>query len=330
MNYGLKRVYNFVIVTYLMFLRKEPFMKNFWKYAKYIRLIFNNMVIRIFFRRPKMNKKYYASLCTIFKNEAPYLKEWVDYHLIVGFEHFYIYNNFSDDNYKEVLEPYIKKGLLTLIEWPIPAGQTLAYNDCVEKFSDESHWIAFQDADEFAVPVKYNNIKDWLKKFEKFPCVLGFYRNFSSNGVIHEDYKYVIETFTSCTKFKSPSMFLNTYHTKKIKYFKLTHFARFKFFNKVCAQYPAVFCGLTDEIKSPEFQFNHYYCKSYDYFVNKKMTRGDAYRIDLGRSLNDDFYRTELESMNKNFVIFKYLTKLKMFDLEEYCKEKELSKKSPE
>jgi len=305
-------------------------MKKLGKYAVYLRLLFNNLVIRLFFRRPKMNKKYYASLCTIFKNEAPYLKEWVDYHLIVGFDHFYVYNNFSDDNYKEVLAPYIEKNLLTLIEWPIKAGQTQAYNDCVEKFSTESDWIAFQDADEFAVPVKYNNIKDWLKKFEKFPCVLGFFRNFSSNGILHEGYEYVIDTFTSCTKFKSPSMFLNTHFSKMIKAFRIAHYARFKFFNKICAQYPAVFCGLKDEIKDPEFQFNHYYCKSYDYFVNKKMTRGDVYKLGYQINLDDDFYRVELGAMYKDFTIFKYLTKLKTFNFEEYCKEKELSEKSPE
>ena len=296
-------------------------MKKIEKYLQYLRIISNNFIIKTFFKSPTMNKKYYVSLCTIFKNEAPYLKEWVDYHLIVGFDHFYVYNNFSGDNYKEVLAPYIEKGLVTLIEWPIKSGQTRAYNDCVKKFSDESDWIAFQDADEFAVPVKYNNIKDWLKKFEKFPCVLGFYRNFSSNGILHENYKYVIETFTSCTKFQSPSMFLNTHFSKMIKYFKLTHYARFKFFNKICAQYPSVFCKLSNDIKNPEFQFNHYYCKSYDYFIEKKIPGGDAYEESLIRTISY-FFDTEHESLYKDYAIFKYLVELKNFNLEKYCSKK--------
>ena len=98
-----------------------------------------------------------------------YLDEWIKYHLIVGFEHFYLYNNFSSDNYQKILKPYIEKGFVTLINWDKVAGQMSAYNNCLERFHDESDWILFADADEFIVPIKYDNIKDWLKKYEKFP-----------------------------------------------------------------------------------------------------------------------------------------------------------------
>lgn len=51
--------------------------------------------------------KYKIALCLIFKNEAPFLKEWLDYHLTIGVDHFYLYNNNSDDNYLDVLNTYI-------------------------------------------------------------------------------------------------------------------------------------------------------------------------------------------------------------------------------
>ena len=38
-------------------------------------------------------KKYKLSICAIFKNEANYLKEWIEYHRMVGVEHFYLYNS---------------------------------------------------------------------------------------------------------------------------------------------------------------------------------------------------------------------------------------------
>jgi len=41
----------------------------------------------------KRKMKYRISLCLIFKNEAPFLKEWLDYHLSIGIDHFYLYNN---------------------------------------------------------------------------------------------------------------------------------------------------------------------------------------------------------------------------------------------
>ncbi len=36
----------------------------------------------------------------------------------MGAKHFYLYNNLSQDNYLEVLQPYIESGDVELIEWP--------------------------------------------------------------------------------------------------------------------------------------------------------------------------------------------------------------------
>lgn len=293
-------------------------MKKISSFFKYFRLELNNLLIRIFVPKHVENKKYYASLCSIFRNEGKYLKEWIDYHLIVGFEHFYIYNNFSEDNYREVLAPYIEKGIVTLTDWPYQSEQMRAYNDCVKKYSSESNWIAFMDLDEFALPLKYHNIKDWLQKYEKFPCVLSFFRNFSSNGHISEDTtKPIIEQFTMCTDFVSPSMFLNTRWTPFIKEFRLTHFCRFKYFNKVCPQHAAFFSGLTSTIKNPEIVLNHYYCKSLEYYIGRKMVRGDAFFKQSTYCL-DRFYNVENQALNYDCRIYKYLTRLKNFNLEDY------------
>ncbi|ELV04510.1 glycosyltransferase family 92 protein [Brachyspira hampsonii] len=62
---------------------------------------------------PENNEpKDYISILATVKNEAPYIKEWIEYHRIIGAERFYIYDNESTDNLKEVLEPYIKEGIV--------------------------------------------------------------------------------------------------------------------------------------------------------------------------------------------------------------------------
>ena len=134
-------------------------MKKLSAFCKYFRLLANNCIIRLLPARKMEKKKYYLSLCSIFKNEGKYMKEWLDFHLIVGFEHFYLYNNFSSDNYQKVLKPYIEKGIVTLIDWPYQYGQMVAYNDCIKRFQEESNWIAFMDLDEFAVPVEYSDVR---------------------------------------------------------------------------------------------------------------------------------------------------------------------------
>ena len=47
----------------------------------------------------EINKKYNLSICAIFKNEAKYLKEWIEYHRIFGVDHFYLYNIGSRDSF---------------------------------------------------------------------------------------------------------------------------------------------------------------------------------------------------------------------------------------
>ena len=241
-------------------------MKKLLTFCKYFRLLANNCIIRLLPIRKMEKKKYYLSLCSIFKNEGKYMKEWLDFHLIVGFEHFYLYNNFSSDNYQKVLKPYIEKGIVTLIDWPYQHGQMAAYNDCIKRFQKESNWIAFMDLDEFAVPVEYSNVRDWLKNYEKFPCVLGFYRDFSSSGRLKDDeHKPVVEQFVVCSDFVSPSMFLNTSWTDYIKEYRISHFCRFKFFNKVCPENAGFLCRWHKQPKKISFQFNHYHSKSFDY-----------------------------------------------------------------
>lgn len=61
-----------------------------------------------------MNYKNYLSATCIIKNEAEYMPEWLEYHLLVGFEKFYIYDNGSTDNIKQVLAPYVDASIQRL------------------------------------------------------------------------------------------------------------------------------------------------------------------------------------------------------------------------
>src|SRR5271165_3682750 len=85
--------------------------------------------------------KYQLSMCAIFQDEAPYLKEWIEFHKLMGVEHFYLYNHRSKDDYKKVLEPYILSGLVELTDKPKVANQVKIFNrlqcacytECLEK-----------------------------------------------------------------------------------------------------------------------------------------------------------------------------------------------------
>ena len=48
----------------------------------------------------------------IAKNEALYIKEWLDFHIKQGVTNFIIYDNGSTDNFREVLRLYIDAGIV--------------------------------------------------------------------------------------------------------------------------------------------------------------------------------------------------------------------------
>jgi hypothetical protein len=100
----------------------------------------------------------------------------VEYHMLMGFEHFYLYNNNSDDNYKEVLQPYVDSGVVTLVEWPVVPGQGPMYNHWYVTYRHESSWVSFLDLDEFICPLKVDTIAEWIKHFEKYPVIMMYWK----------------------------------------------------------------------------------------------------------------------------------------------------------
>lgn len=144
----------------------------------------------LFFSRADEKPKYQyeTAICAMFKNEAKWLKEWVVFHHdVVGFEHFYLYNNDSSDNFREVLQPFIASGIVEIIDWtsndpahkyddrsgqcPYPwfPEQLGAFNDCIKNRAlGQAKWVAMIDLDEFITPVQgAATLRPFLQMHEK-------------------------------------------------------------------------------------------------------------------------------------------------------------------
>ena len=144
---------------------------------------------------------YDLAVVAIFKDEGHYLKEWIDYHLLAGVEHFYLYNNESSDNYKEVLAPYVEENLVTLTDFPGKLMQADAYDDAIENYRFECRYMAFIDLDEFIFPKTNQKISEVLdENLLRFTNAGGLAINwqiFGSNGQEKADYsRGVLERFT--------------------------------------------------------------------------------------------------------------------------------------
>jgi len=110
---------------------------------------------------------YELSIAAIIKNERNII-EWLEYHLMVGVEHFYIYDNESTDGLKEKLEPYIERGVVTYIYFPGKYQQHPASRHAFKNFKYETKWLAIIDGDEYIVPVKEGwTLPQVIKEIEK-------------------------------------------------------------------------------------------------------------------------------------------------------------------
>ena len=136
------------------------------------------------------------SIAAIMKNEGPYLKEWLDFHILVGVEKFYLYDNGSTDNTTEILKPYIEHGIVDYTFFPGRAQQSPAYYDVIGKHADDTRWMALIDLDEFLVPVKHKTLPEFLRTLPRFSQLIVSWVDYGSNGHETKPDGLVIENYT--------------------------------------------------------------------------------------------------------------------------------------
>ena len=297
-----------------------------WKYPIKIVLSklldpFYKLVMDLSGRKATYDKKYRVSICAIFRDEAPYLREWIEFHKIVGVDHFYLYNNFSADDYQEVLRPYIENGDVTLTEWPYLQGQMSAYRDCIERYREETQWIGFIDIDEFVVPKKMDTIYEFLKPFSRRAAVLIYWKFFGSSGFLERNIdRLVTEDFTvSWPKY-----------TDIGKCFYNTGFAFAAAASKNKVMHHLCYCAVNGVILPPvnlfdrcvlfgrhwamhedfPIQINHYYTKSWKEYQVKKQRKSVYHKYNT--HTNDAFFEHEMKCWDTDHSAYKYLIKLKI------------------
>jgi hypothetical protein len=142
-----------------------------------------------------MGSDTYLSVCAIFRDEAPYLREWIEFHRLVGVERFFLYNNRSADAHEQVLAPYLDDGSVELRDWPVFPGQIAAYDNCLETHRNDTRWIAFIDTDEFLFSPTDKTLLETLAEFERWPGVGVNRLRFGASGHRTKPSGLVIENY---------------------------------------------------------------------------------------------------------------------------------------
>ena len=300
------------------------------KLKKHLQMWTCNLIVKpyimLFGSKDRRKLKYNVSLCLIFKDEAPFLKEWLDYHLTIGVDHFYLFNNNSTDNYLEVIQPYIDNHTVTLTQWPLEQSQSKCYRYCLETFRNETNWIGYIDADEFVCPKKYTNINSWIKKWRKYPAVKVDWLQFGTSGNIHHNYSQnVIEQYLACwDKFFLGKTFVNTryqvtnWNTQAFHHLSTVKYSIFGIkFNLIAVNQFGFFCPLgvnrwnkSEYIANADMQINHYYIKAWDIY-KEKMVKSDVYFEKNPKSI-DKFIERECKCVKHDYTILRFLQLMRL------------------
>ena len=242
--------------------------------------------------------KYYLSICAVMKNEGPYLREWLEFHRIVGVEHFYLYDNDSSDETRAVISPYVRNRDITIHYWPEHPVQLKAYMHCITSYRDESFWIAFIDLDEFLVPVATQTLPEFLRDFEHYGGVGVNWLMYGNSGHATRPQGLQIENYI----YRSDAAWNSNRHIKSIVNPRLVKSPR----NPHCFRYVQGY-GAVNENKEPvdgsmtktnsiqKARINHYFTRS-----------TEESRIKMERGNPDSNYKrpwNDFERLNRNDVL---------------------------
>ena len=230
----------------------------------------------------------------IFKNERPYILEWIAFHRSIGIKKFFIADNDSTDGSKDLLRLLDLAGIIHYFDFPSESGvkpQQPAYSkilNIARKFGLE--WVAFIDADEFLMPEAEN--MDFFSCIEKSVsqedtgAVAINWAIYGSSGLEERPDGLVLKEFSK----RAPLGFSTNLHYKSLVKAEAAqdnsgnphHFflrEGFKYKNLQgfdLAVHPEIGVGVSNAIVNGPLRINHYIVKSKNEFFSKKSPKGSA------------------------------------------------------
>ena len=221
----------------------------------------------------KLDCKYYSAVILLIKDENRYLQEWLDWHLALGFDHIYIYDNGEKDHVQDIVDLYTAEvqQKITVIDWTGHHEhiQQDAYNHFMGNYKSDVRWGLFIDSDEFLrfTDGETTDVNTFLQAYEDYTEVWGYEVEYDANGQEKYENKPVRERFTQRTDVREGFYWKNFIQPNRIDSF-LMHYAYYD---------PAKHQIFKNEqLNQDLFVIDHYYTKSWEEWQEKIKVRGGA------------------------------------------------------
>lgn len=219
----------------------------------------------------------YLTICSVVKNELFFLREFLEFHILQGVEHFFITDNGSTDGTIEILEDYKRRGLVTYIIDKQSPIQFVAYNywlNYVKGLRSVPYWMAFIDVDEFLYCGEQGILEDVILNYEGASSVAVHWVLYGSKESPGE---LVIERFQHRAKEVN-------HHVKAIVQPKWTkevgrnphHFILDSGYTVDENKYDVSDkFGVIENGTANRLRINHYHIKSWPEYLERKSTKPD-------------------------------------------------------
>lgn len=245
---------------------------------------------------------FYISIGCIFKNESHALYEFIEHYIYHGIDHIYMINDFSNDNYLEILQPYIEKKYITLYNNDIITKeknrQIMIYEKYFKNIIYQTEWFSLIDLDEFMYSPNSIDIKNIIKKYENnYDKIIVEWKTFGSNNCTFQPFS-IVSGFNKMCDLNSKTH----YSYKSIA--KTNNIIQFDIHSMVINTNREINLSYTTNIN--ELYINHYQLQSLEFYMNIKQTRGDVNNhydhIGMSRDYNH-FLKTDSNKIECNQLI---------------------------
>lgn len=227
---------------------------------------------------------YTFAVVAIAKNEENHIREWVAYHLAVGADVIYLYDNESGDATKAQIQDFIEQGRVVYTYFPGKNQQLPAYNHAIENYKEVCKYIAFIDCDEFlAVPEGKKLVEVVDEIISNTPNAGGIGVNwalYGSSGYEKMQPGLLIETYLKRGKKEAwPNFHVKTIvNPRLVKNYISPHFPVYRVGAwSVDGKRNRQRLWYNHDVDYSVIRCNHYFCKSKEEFIAKR-SRGMADR----------------------------------------------------
>jgi hypothetical protein len=245
------------------------------------------------------SEKYGVAIAAIFKNENLYIREWLEFHILVGVDHFYLYDNDGGEEAQNILKPYVDQGYVTRHPWTHLDGTKhdratpykqrnknhMAFGHAAKTYRPDFRWLMKIDIDEFLFPLDGDEVPPLLERYDRgrikglrIPRI-----NFGDNGHLTRPDALLGEAYTrrekvlsdhkdlANSRFLSSNDHTNSAHAWGYRWWKPGRVVR------------------EDEIE--QLRVNHYYTKSISEWLGRQNTSG-------GRPMTEEGFKLKNEGRN--------------------------------